>query len=233
MRWHFHTFTELRSNLEYSFSFFLSLFHLQINYQYRNGTTFPTALRTIYADGGIPRFYRGLLPALLQGPLSRFGDTAANAGSLTLLNSMESTKDLNVGLKTAVASVSAACFRIVLMPIDTVKVCCVKQIIKYNMLLWEWGEALFVRAVWPRPSSHPHLLICLACDRRPCKWLVNFPPWRTKLSWLVHLRFGMEPLLPLRRRLSDTTPGMWAISWLDYLRLWNLELTFLYKTLTY
>lgn len=82
---------------------------------------------------------------------------------------MESTKDLNVGLKTAVASVSAACFRIVLMPIDTVKVCCVKQIIKYNMLLWEWGEALFVRAVWPRPSSHPHLLICLACDRRPCK----------------------------------------------------------------
>jgi hypothetical protein len=40
-------------------------------------------------------------------------------------------------------------------------------------------------------------------------------------------------LLPLRRRLSDTTPGMWAISWLDYLRLWNLELTFLYKTLTY
>lgn len=26
------------------------------------------------------RFYRGLAPALLQGPLSRFGDTAANAG---------------------------------------------------------------------------------------------------------------------------------------------------------
>jgi hypothetical protein len=30
----------------------------QVNYQYRNGTSFPVALRTLYADGGIPRFYR-------------------------------------------------------------------------------------------------------------------------------------------------------------------------------
>lgn len=92
-----------------------------VNYQYRNGTTFPTALRTLYADGGIPRFYRGVLPALMQGPLSRFGDTAANTGVLTALNAMESTRDLNVGIKTIAASVSAALFRIFLMPIDTVK----------------------------------------------------------------------------------------------------------------
>src|SRR6476659_10923561 len=44
-----------------------------VNYQYRNGTSFPIALRTLYADGGVPRFYRGLVPALFQGPLSRFG----------------------------------------------------------------------------------------------------------------------------------------------------------------
>mmetsp|Transcript_8042 Transcript_8042/g.11493 ORF Transcript_8042/g.11493 Transcript_8042/m.11493 type:complete len:289 (-) Transcript_8042:422-1288(-) len=92
-----------------------------VNYQYRNGTSFPTALKTLYADGGIPRFYRGVLPALLQGPLSRFGDTAANTGVLTFLNSIESTKDLSVGVKTVAASMSAAGFRIFLMPIDTVK----------------------------------------------------------------------------------------------------------------
>jgi len=92
-----------------------------VNFQYRNGTTFPTALKTLYADGGIPRFYRGVLPALFQGPLSRFGDTAANTGVLTLLNSMDSTKDLSVGIKTVAASGSAAIFRIFLMPIDTVK----------------------------------------------------------------------------------------------------------------
>lgn len=44
-------------------------------------------------EGGIPRFYQGLLPALVQGPASRFGDTAANAGVITLLDSLESTKD--------------------------------------------------------------------------------------------------------------------------------------------
>eukprot|EP00521_Asterionellopsis_glacialis_P008818 CAMPEP_0195285904 /NCGR_PEP_ID=MMETSP0707-20130614/3568_1 /TAXON_ID=33640 /ORGANISM="Asterionellopsis glacialis, Strain CCMP134" /LENGTH=289 /DNA_ID=CAMNT_0040345475 /DNA_START=169 /DNA_END=1038 /DNA_ORIENTATION=+ len=92
-----------------------------VNYQYRNGTSFPVALKTLYADGGIPRFYRGVAPALIQGPLSRFGDTAANTGILTLLNSIESTKDMNVGFKTVAASMAAACFRIFLMPVDTVK----------------------------------------------------------------------------------------------------------------
>jgi hypothetical protein len=75
------------------------------------------ALRTIYADGGIPRFYRGVIPALAQGPLSRFGDTAANTGMLTLLDSFDATKDLNVGYKTVAASVAAGLFRIVLMPV--------------------------------------------------------------------------------------------------------------------
>ena len=37
------------------------------------------------------------------------------------MNSLESTKDLNVGLKTMAASAAAALFRIFLMPIDTVK----------------------------------------------------------------------------------------------------------------
>ena len=95
-----------------------------VNYQYRNGTSFPVALRTLYADGGIPRFYRGVLPALFQGPLSRFGDTAANTGILTLLNSLEQTKDLPVGFKTVAASASAAVFRIAIMPIDTTKTVC-------------------------------------------------------------------------------------------------------------
>mmetsp|Transcript_22451 Transcript_22451/g.46605 ORF Transcript_22451/g.46605 Transcript_22451/m.46605 type:complete len:290 (+) Transcript_22451:1651-2520(+) len=92
-----------------------------VNYQYRNGTSFPVALRTLYADGGIPRFYRGVAPALIQGPLSRFGDTAANTGMLTLLDSMDSTKDMSVGVKTVAASTAAALFRIFLMPVDTVK----------------------------------------------------------------------------------------------------------------
>lgn len=92
-----------------------------INYQYRYGTTTLQAFRTLYKEGGIPRFYRGLLPALLQGPLSRFGDTAANTGTLALLDSFESTEKLPVGVKTIAASVAAGGFRILLMPVDTFK----------------------------------------------------------------------------------------------------------------
>jgi hypothetical protein len=68
------------------------------------------------SPGGIPRFYKGLLPALLQGPLSRFGDTAANTGALAAFDAFESTADLPVSVKTVGASVAAALFRIVLMP---------------------------------------------------------------------------------------------------------------------
>lgn len=92
-----------------------------VNYQYRNGGTIKNALKTLYADGGIPRFYRGVLPALVQGPLSRFGDTAANTGVLTFLDNIAATKDLPVAAKTMCASGAAAGWRIFLMPVDTIK----------------------------------------------------------------------------------------------------------------
>jgi hypothetical protein len=72
-------------------------------------------------QGGIRRFYRGIAPALFQGPLSRFGDTAANAGVLSLLDEYETTQNLPVAVKTVMASLTAALWRINLMPIDTFK----------------------------------------------------------------------------------------------------------------
>ena len=95
---------------------------IQLIYQYRHGTTFPHALSTLYKEGGIPRFYRGLFPSLLYAPLLRFTDTAANTGMLTLLNSWESTHNLSAAVKTLGASTVASLFRILLMPIDTVKI---------------------------------------------------------------------------------------------------------------
>jgi len=80
-----------------------------------------TALKTLYSQGGIPRFYQGLAPALIQGPASRFGDTAANTGILTLMDSYDETRNLPVFIKTAAASTTSALWRIFLMPIDTLK----------------------------------------------------------------------------------------------------------------
>merc|ERR1719155_161447 len=53
-----------------------------MNYQYRYGTSTGEALRALYAEGGVGRLHQGLPFALLQTPLSRFGDTAANSGVL-------------------------------------------------------------------------------------------------------------------------------------------------------
>ena len=89
-----------------------------MNYQYRYGTSTTEAMKHLWREGKIRRFYRGYGPALLQGPISRFGDTAANVGILALL---ESNTELPIALKTGAASITAGVWRIFIMPIDTVK----------------------------------------------------------------------------------------------------------------
>ena len=88
-----------------------------MNYQYRNGGSTGEAMQALYEEGGLRRFYRGVSFALVQTPLSRFGDTAANAGMLALL----ATSDLPMALRTGAASAAASLWRIGLTPLDTVK----------------------------------------------------------------------------------------------------------------
>ena len=56
-----------------------------VNYQYSKGGSFAEAFATLYAQGGIGRFYNGFWFAIVVGPLGRFGDTAANAGILAIM----------------------------------------------------------------------------------------------------------------------------------------------------
>jgi hypothetical protein len=88
-----------------------------MNYQYRHGTSTVTALRTLWAQGGLSRLYQGLSFALVQSPLSRFGDTAANTGVLALLAS----SPLTLGERTALASAAASAWRLAITPLDTLK----------------------------------------------------------------------------------------------------------------
>lgn len=92
-----------------------------MNYQYRHGSSLSVATRTLYHDGGIRRYYQGISAALVQGPVARFGDTAANAGILALLSSNGYLKGLPSPIKTIFASACAAAFRMILTPIDTLK----------------------------------------------------------------------------------------------------------------
>lgn len=92
-----------------------------VNYQYRYGKTMSESFKQLYKEGKIRRFYRGFGFAIIQGPWSRFGDTFINTGTLTFLNSMEETKNLNTGTKTLVSSLCASMFRVISTPIDTCK----------------------------------------------------------------------------------------------------------------
>ncbi|XP_065196485.1 uncharacterized protein LOC135827974 [Sycon ciliatum] len=92
-----------------------------MNYQMAKGGTMVGTMKLLYKEGGVPRFYRGLVPALVQSPIARFGDTFANAGVLTALDASPRFCNMPLALKTAVASVSAGGMRICLMPIDAWK----------------------------------------------------------------------------------------------------------------
>jgi hypothetical protein len=88
-----------------------------MNYQYRYGGTLGEVVKKLWGEGGVPRFYRGLVPALFQAPVSRFGDVAANEGALAALEHTE----IPTWAKTMSASMSAGVFRVFLMPVDAWK----------------------------------------------------------------------------------------------------------------
>lgn len=92
-----------------------------MNYQYRYGTTTIEAIKILYADGGYSRYYQGLSAALIQGPVARFCDTAANTGILALLESNPFVNKLPSAIKTVFVSLCAANVRIILTPIDILK----------------------------------------------------------------------------------------------------------------
>ena len=85
-----------------------------MNYQYRYGGNLVSSLQTLYQQGGVARLYQGLPFALVQGPLTRFGDTAANVGILALLDALPDTQEWPLPLKTACGSAAAGLWRIVL-----------------------------------------------------------------------------------------------------------------------
>jgi len=90
-----------------------------MNYQYRYGTGTREAMSTLYKQGGFGRFYQGLPYALMQAPLARFGDTAANTGVLAIF--AVTAPNMPIGLRTAVASMAGSLWRILITPIDTLK----------------------------------------------------------------------------------------------------------------
>lgn len=91
-----------------------------INYQFKTGTPLCKALSTLWAEGGLGRFYRGFVPAIALVPLSRFGDSAANAGVLAIFEMVGSTI-VPVAVQTLLASAASTAWRVLLMPLVVLK----------------------------------------------------------------------------------------------------------------
>merc|ERR1719221_2578744 len=130
-----------------------------MNYQYRYGGTLGDTIKKLYAEGGIPRFYRGLAPGLIQAPVSRFGDTAANDGALAALEHTE----LPTAAKTMVASACAAGFRVFLMPVDAWKT--TKQV--------EGADGL--KLLLEKTKKHPTALWQGAMGAMSATWVGHYP----------------------------------------------------------
>merc|ERR1719394_324567 len=130
-----------------------------MNYQYRYGGTFSETVKKLWAEGGVPRFYRGLAPGLIQAPVSRFGDTAANDGALAAL---EHTA-LPTAVKTMGASACAAGFRVFLMPIDAWKT--TKQV--------EGADGL--KKLIEKSKKHPTALWQGSLGAMSATWVGHYP----------------------------------------------------------
>lgn len=92
-----------------------------MNYQFKNGGNFIETLSLLYKQGGVARFYRGLVPALMIGPISRFGDTAANMYASEMAKSSDTLKHLPIFVQTSIGSVLAGFWRLSTLPIDAWK----------------------------------------------------------------------------------------------------------------
>jgi len=133
-----------------------------MNYQYFNGGTLQGAFSALWTEGGVKRLYQGVSLALIQAPLSRFGDTAANAGVLVLMDYF--LPDSPLALKTAAASTAAASWRLFLTPIDTLKT--VRQVRGEEAM-----EVLMDRVKRRGPSE----LYAGAIANFAANWVGNFP----------------------------------------------------------
>ena len=94
-----------------------------VNYQYRYGVSLQVALLELYKQGGIPRFYKGLPFAMVQGPLCKFGAVASNEGAKKLVHDIKflGRHPSRILIASLIGSIFNVLWRLVIMPLDTVK----------------------------------------------------------------------------------------------------------------
>jgi hypothetical protein len=83
-----------------------------MNYQYKHGGSLAAAFKVLYAQGGVRRFYSGYSIAVIQAPIGRFFDTAANSAVIALFVMHPELENVPTFVKTMAASATAAMFKV-------------------------------------------------------------------------------------------------------------------------
>jgi len=144
-----------------------------ITYQYRYGIRARNALQLLSNQGGIKRFYAGVVPALVMGPLSRFGDTASNAAIISFVESHPTMRDLPVIAQTCIGSVMASGWRVMLMPLDMLKT--ISQV---------KGQGIAVKELKRRIHSHGILAMWQGSSAACLTTLCGHLPWYSTFNFL-------------------------------------------------
>lgn len=92
-----------------------------VNYQYRYGVSTSEAIRALYKEGGVGRFYRGMPLALIQNPLMKFGAVAANEGSKVLVAHFGGSDFQSPLLTSSLGTMFSILWKLLLVPIETIK----------------------------------------------------------------------------------------------------------------
>jgi len=93
--------------------------HTAMTFQYKfGGEGVLKTLKYLRQNGGYKRLYFGVGPALVQGTLGRFGDTAASSFSLSFFEQAGWSR-VPLFIQTSFASAGAGFWRICLMPLNT------------------------------------------------------------------------------------------------------------------
>merc|ERR1719487_2337860 len=139
-----------------------------MNHQYYNGGTLRGALSSLWEEGGVCRFYKGLGWAIIQNPISRFGDTFANVGVLALFTAMAWDQTVPLWLQTTIVATVGAGWRIFLTPIDLFKTTMQVQGDAAMEVLWKRVSQNGVLELWAGAGA-----IFIA------NWMGMYPFWST------------------------------------------------------
>lgn len=105
-----------KSNKAFSASFINTSLFLWLNtitqHQYKNGNNFKNTVAILYKNGGIPRFYNGFIPTVINTSCNRFLDYLTH----------ETIQVDNLFTKVFVGGILASALKIVITPLETYKV---------------------------------------------------------------------------------------------------------------